>query len=123
VPALILTWAVLAGVYCAPAWLVAFFANRDLRWRGAWKLAGAAQIPGALLMILAIFFYGVGFLDLIRLGACFGLHLVVGWIYVAVSPLFRPRLEAELVRGNPFAKPGEAQIQNQKSEIRNKPED
>jgi len=123
VAALMLAWAILAAVYCAPALLVAFFANRNLNWRGAWKLASAAQMPGALLMIAATFFYGVGFLDIVRLGACFGLHPVLAWVYVVVGPLFRPRLQAaELARGNPFAAPGEAQIRNPQSAIRNKSE-
>jgi len=106
VPALMLTWAIWAAVYCAPAWLVAFFGNRDLHWRGAWKLASAAQMPGALLMVAAMILYGLGFLDLVRLAACVGLHLAVAWVCLIVSPLFRPRLQAaDIVRGNPFAAP------------------
>lgn len=109
VPALMLAWAVLAALYCAPTLLVAFFANRDFNWRGAWKLASAAQMPGALLMTAAAVLYGVGFLDLLRLAVCAGLHLVVGWIYVIVSLLFRPRLaSAGGTSGNPFAAPAPA---------------
>ena len=50
VTGLMVSWACLATVYFLPAWLVGFFANRDLSLRGSWRLAGAALMPGALLM-------------------------------------------------------------------------
>lgn len=100
-------WFVLASVYCLPVWLVAFFANRQLRLREAWRLAAAALMPGALIVIAAIFFYGAGWLDLVRLGLCVALHFLVGWIYLFVSPLFLPGDAASrAAKGDPFASPG-----------------
>ena len=87
VAGLMLSWACLATVYCLPAWLVGFFANRDLSLRGSWRLAGAALMPGALLLCAAIVLYGWGALDLVRLAVAGAVHLVMGWVYLIVSPL------------------------------------
>ena len=61
--ALLLSWKVLATVYCLPVWLLGFILNRDLTWRGSWLLSGAALMPGALVMAAAIAGYGLGKLD------------------------------------------------------------
>jgi hypothetical protein len=99
---LLLLWAVLATVYSLPVWLICFFANRDLNFRQSWRLAGAALMPGALLLTAAILFYAVGMLDLIQMSFAVGAHLVLGWIYWFISPLFLPRaLPAE--QRNPFS--------------------
>lgn len=101
---LMLSWAVLATLYCLPAWLMAFYANRDLDLRGSWRLAGAALVPGALLFGAAIVLYGLGTLDLILLAVAMVLHFVVGWVYVIVATLSLPRHpEAAAPRSNPFA--------------------
>jgi hypothetical protein len=65
---------------------------------------GAALMPGALLMVGALSFYDLGVMDLVQLIFVFGAHLVVGWVYFAVSPFFLPRV-SEVVPGakNPFA--------------------
>ncbi|HEU5070055.1 MAG TPA: hypothetical protein VFV96_06550 [Verrucomicrobiae bacterium] len=100
------SWAVLATVYFVPAWLVAFFLNRELSWGGSWRLAGAALMPGALLMAAAILLYGLQWLDFIRLGLAFCLHLVIAWVYLFVGPLFLPRVaEVPGPAKNPFAGP------------------
>lgn len=99
---LLLTWVLLATVYFLPVWLVCFFANRDLNFRASWRLAGAALMPGALLLSLALVLYGTGGFDLVQLCFAFGMHLVIGWIYLFVSPLFLKRaLPAE--HRNPFS--------------------
>ena len=54
VAGLMVSWACLATVYCLPVWLIGFFANRDCSLGGSWRLAGAALMPGALLMCAAI---------------------------------------------------------------------
>jgi hypothetical protein len=99
---LLLIWALLASLYCWPAWLVAFFGNRDLTFRGGWRLAGATLMPGALFLTVAIILYGLGLLDLVRLAAAAGLHLVIGWVYVLVSPFWLPRHPEATVQKNPF---------------------
>jgi len=80
--ALLLDWAAMATLYFLPAWLVAFFTNRDLSLVGAWRVAGAAQLPGALFMAVAIVLYGLGAVDLIRLVLAAAVHVVIGWVYV-----------------------------------------
>jgi hypothetical protein len=100
---LLASWWVLATIYCAPVWLIGFFANRDLGWRASWRLAGAALLPGAFVMIVGLSFYDLGAFDLVRLGFVFVAHLAVGWIYLGVSLYFVPRI-ASLAQptANPF---------------------
>lgn len=98
-------WAVLAVLYAPPLWLLAFFANRDLKWFACWRMAGAALMPGALLMVAGILLYALGIVDLVGLGFITVGHLVLGWIYVFISPLFLPRTApGATVPGNPFAR-------------------
>lgn len=101
--ALMISWACLATGYFLPAWLVGFFANRDLSLGGAWRLAGAALMPGALLMCVAVFLYGWGGLDPVRLAMAAAVHVVMGWVYLFTSPLCRsghPAVAA--AKENPF---------------------
>jgi hypothetical protein len=99
---LLLSWALLATLYFLPVWLIAFFANRDLGLLASWRLAGAALMPGALLMSLSIWLYGVGVFDLVKLCFAFGMHFLIGWVYLFVSPLFLQRA-APASKINPFA--------------------
>lgn len=98
---LFVIWFVLAVLYTAPVWLIAFFANRDLKLKESWRLANAALMPGALVMALAIFVYATGWFDLIALAFVLVAHVVLGWIYLPVSVIFLPRMDA-IVRKNPF---------------------
>jgi hypothetical protein len=103
---LLICWAILATVYAGPAWLVGFFANRDLNLGGGWRLCGAALMPGCVLLIAAIYVYGLGFLDLVRLGVAGAAHFVAGWIYIWLSIRKLPlRADAEATKGNPFTSP------------------
>ena len=97
---LLLCWWLLATIYFTPLWLLGFFANRDLNLRQSWRLAGAALIPGALLMAAAVLLYNFGFLNLVSFGFVFAAHFVMGWIYQFVSLLFLPGLPAQ--KRNPF---------------------
>jgi hypothetical protein len=103
VAGLMLSWACLATVYFLPVWLVGFFANRDLSLQGSWCLAGAALMPGALFLCAAIFLYGWGALDLVRLAVAATVHVVMGWVYLFASPFWLPRHPAAVVKANPFA--------------------
>jgi hypothetical protein len=87
---LMLVWAVLATVYALPVWLLGFFANRDLSLRGSWCLAGAALMPGALLMVASVFLYGYGAFGLVELAVVLALHFVIGWFYLIASLLRLP---------------------------------
>ena len=42
-----LSWTLLATVYCVPVRVFSFLENRDLEWGQSWLLAGAAMMPGA----------------------------------------------------------------------------
>lgn len=99
---LVLVWAVLATIYCVPVWLICLFSNRDLNFRASWKLAGAALMPGAVLFALSLVLYDLdGRFDLVQLCFAFGMHLIIGWIYLFLSPMFLNRsLPAE--KKNPF---------------------
>jgi hypothetical protein len=101
---LMVCWGVLATVYCLPAWLAGLMAHRQLSLAGSWRLAGAALMPGALLLTAAILAYGLGALDLIQLGGAAAGHIVLGWVYLIASLLSLPR--RPLMAANPFQQPG-----------------
>jgi hypothetical protein len=101
-----MTWALMATVYCLPAWVVGFYADRRVSLRESWRLAGAALMPGALLLTTAIFFYGLGALDLVHLVVAGAAHFLIGWVYVIVSPLYLPKHTAAVGRANPFVAAG-----------------
>jgi hypothetical protein len=104
VAGLMVIWAALATLYCLPVWLIGFIADRDCSLGRSWRLAGAALMPGALLMCAAICMYGWGSLDLLSLAVTAGVHLLVGWAYLSVSPLRMPRRPMAVVaKSNPFA--------------------
>jgi len=98
---LMLVWVGLATVYCLPVWLLCFFANRDLNLFASWRLAAAALMPGATLLSLSLVLYECGGFDLVQFCFAFGMHLVIGWIYLFVSPLFLHRAQPADPR-NPF---------------------
>jgi hypothetical protein len=109
VAGLMVVWLMLATLYCLPVRLITFLENRDLNLRQSWRVAGAALMPGALFLTFAIFSYGLNLMDLIRLGGLAGLHFLIGWVYLFISPLFLPRLPAvAIVKANPFALPQES---------------
>jgi hypothetical protein len=103
---LMLIWAALATLYALPVWLLGFFANRLLSLRGSWQLAGAALMPGALVLSAAIFLYGSNAFGLVELAVAAAVHLVIGWVYLIISPFRLPLLpEAVAVKQNPFIPP------------------
>jgi hypothetical protein len=100
---LLLSWTVLATLYCVPVKLISLFENRDMTLGQSWRLASAALIPGALFLIFGLLFYGLIAFPLIQLLVVWCLHLVIGWIYLFISPLFLPRHPSAVVpNGNPF---------------------
>jgi hypothetical protein len=105
VAGLMLLWAALATVYFLPVWLIGFFANRNLNFRGSWKLAGAALMPGALLLTAAVVLFGLAALDLVQFCFLFSAQVLLGWVYLFLSQLFLPRIDSTLPKGNPFNPP------------------
>ncbi|EEF57312.1 hypothetical protein [Pedosphaera parvula] len=107
---LMICWTVLATLYFVPIKIISFFQNRDLQWRGSWKLAGAAQMPGALFFTCVVVAFTLNWFDLIGLAGFAVIHLLIGWLYLFVSPLFLSRdpLVAPATT-NPFIKEGSSQ--------------
>lgn len=95
------SWLVLATVSFPIPWVIAYFKDRRLSARGAWKLASAALMPGALLVCAGIVLYGVGIADLLRLLVLWLAHFAVGWVYLVVAPFRLPRATAKPA-ANPF---------------------
>jgi len=113
---LMASWLVLATCFSFPVRLIAFYSDRQTAWFGCWRIAGAAQMPGALLMSGAILLYGFNRLNLVGLLFAWLLHLVIGWIYVGIAPARLPRAaDAPRRRGNPF---GTGHSQPKRSEKR-----
>ncbi len=100
---LLASWTILATLYCVPGWMIAFLEDRDLKLLQSWRLAGAALMPGALFLTCGIFAYGLGLVDLPELAVLWILHFMVGWAYLAISPLFLPKREVKAGNTNPFA--------------------
>jgi hypothetical protein len=100
---LMASWLVLATLYTPPLRMITFYSDRQATWQGCWRIAGAAQLPGALLMTGATFLYGVNRLNLVGFLFAWLLHVVTGWIYMGIAPARLPRLAAApRRRGNPF---------------------
>jgi len=96
-------WLVLATLYSLPLRLLTFYYDRDVSWLGCWRMAGAAQLPGALLMSGGILLYGFNRLNLIGLLFAWLLHVVIAWIYVGIAPARLSRLAGSVRRrDNPF---------------------
>ena len=102
---LFVSWWALAALYVPYTKLFAFFSDRAVSWRGAWRLNAAAMLPGACLMAAGIVLYGFGAMDLFRFGLLFALHLLAGLIFAITSPFFLPRAESLARPRNPFASP------------------
>lgn len=102
---LFLAWTFLATVFCPIPLLVARYSDRALSWRGSWRLAGAALMPGALLATAGLAAYGYGLISLVQLLIVAVLHLMLGWLYLVLAPLSLPRREAVEQALNPFSTP------------------
>ncbi|MGA2177637.1 MAG: hypothetical protein ABSH38_21895 [Verrucomicrobiota bacterium] len=96
-------WWAMATVYVAPAMFLGWFADRNLSWVGAWRLASAALMPGALLMAAAVFSYAWHTIDLLGLSFFFTAHLIIGWVYLVGGVCAAPRLFPRNTKQNPFA--------------------
>jgi hypothetical protein len=96
-------WALLAVIYAPAAKFVAWFCDRQLSWPGAWRLASAALLPGALLLALGVLLYGRQTVDVFGLGFFQTVHFLVGWVYVLAAPVFAPRLSPAPTNRNPFS--------------------
>ncbi|MCD6050286.1 MAG: hypothetical protein K0Q55_1689 [Verrucomicrobia bacterium] len=105
-----LQWMVLALVYAPIAKFIAFWGDRDLKWSESIRLSAAALLTPAVVYSIAIALYGLGWLPLEGLLAACGLHVVMGWAYVAGATFSLPRRTelAVIPKTNPFNHPTEA---------------
>ena len=108
---LLVTWGILGALYAMPAQVIAVCADRQVGVIGAWRLAVASLLPGALLMGAAIFAYGFQQLNLIQLLAAWLVHVALPCIYVVVGPLCLPKRQAPSgsvsPKRNPFREPAD----------------
>jgi len=101
---LMIVWAACATIYFLPVRLLAFFADRELTIIGSWKMSGAAQMTGSVILTAGVVLYALRLLDLPLLAGVMALHLIVSWVYVPCALAKRPKVEkAAKVAGNPFA--------------------
>jgi hypothetical protein len=99
---LFLLWAALAAIYMAPAKFVAWFGDRYLSWGGAWKLASASLLPGALVATGAVILYAWSVIDLVGLSFFGAVHVIMGWVYFVGGSCKVTRLFPDDSKRNPF---------------------
>lgn len=99
-----LSWAVASLFYTLPALAFKASLRRRAGVLGVFKLAGAAQMPGSLLLTLSVAGYRAGAIGLATLAAAFGMHLALSWIYLALSVAWLPKRSASAAAKNPFKK-------------------
>lgn len=100
---LLLMWRMLAWLYSPLVRIIGFLLDRDLDWRASRKLAGAALLPGALLLSAGMVAYGWQHLSLLGLLLALAVHGAIGWVYLVLSPFWLPRARSAPYRaGNPF---------------------
>lgn len=97
----LVSWWLLAIIATPVVKLIAFFADRQVTWGGAWRMANAALLAGAFIVVVGILSYGIGLVDPLRLGLIYALHIVADVALIATSPFFLPKIP-KLGR-NPFS--------------------
>jgi hypothetical protein len=97
------SWHLLGVCYSSYVWLFSFYADRSATAEICWKLAMAAQVPSSMLLGAAVFLYGLHRLDLVGLLFAAALQVVVGWVYLLISPFWLPQRSGAGAGGrNPF---------------------
>jgi hypothetical protein len=96
------SWWALALCYVPLVKFIAFFADRAVTWGGAWRVAAAALLPGACLVVLGMLLYGSGVIPLFQFGLIYALHIVAGLVFVITSPFFLPKIFTAPGAKNPF---------------------
>jgi hypothetical protein len=102
IPVFFLSWTTIALVYAPGVRLWSWILKRQTTGWGSWRLATAALLPGAVLMSFGLIVYSQRRLGLIGLLLVFGLHWIVGWVYLVLSPAWLPRKLRASRKGNPF---------------------
>lgn len=101
---LLATWSALAVLYSLPIRLAAKIFRRPTNWRDARRMAFAALWPGAIWTMAALGIYGLQHINLVIFLVAFGLHFVVGWIYLLLAVFWLPKTTSASRKSpkNPF---------------------
>lgn len=98
---LLLLWPFLAVFYSAPALLFGFYVNRPTSFPERFRLCSAALMPAALFLGAALALYALRQLSLVGFLVAWILHVIIGWVYVAVGMMQLPTTSP--AKSNPFA--------------------
>lgn len=85
-----LCWQVLSFLYMFPIKLISWILKRKRDWVACYSLAGAVQMPGALLLGLALLGYESDLYKLEGLLLAVAIHFFVAWFFLFTTPLFLP---------------------------------
>lgn len=94
-------WCLIATVLLAPALGLAWYLDRTLGVRAAFRLAVICQLPGALVFSVGLVLHVTGFLGLLELTVLAALQCLAGVALLFWSLWHLPRLQEQPV--NPFA--------------------
>jgi hypothetical protein len=101
---LLFSWALLAVPYSLPIRVLVLFFDRAATGSARWRVAGMAQMPGALWMAAALFLYAHHQIGTVQLFAAWLAHWVIGWIYLVGAAVRLPKLASlSPAPGNPFS--------------------
>ncbi len=100
---LLIAWPLLATCYSLGVCFICRLSDRSAPPGVCWRLAVAALAPPVVLVGAALFLYGLQRLDLVSLLFALVVQIVVGWVYLLVSPFWLPPRSGPAPRtGNPF---------------------
>ncbi len=85
-----LCWQVLSFLYMFPIELISWILKRKRDWVACYSLAGAIQMPGALLLGLALLGYESDLYKLEGLLIAGAIHFIVALFFLITTPLFLP---------------------------------
>ncbi|HUR44919.1 MAG TPA: hypothetical protein VMZ27_03505 [Candidatus Saccharimonadales bacterium] len=97
------SWLLLGLFYLPFALLAVRWKGKENTVGGTWRLIGAALMPGAALLTIGMVCYGLGLIDSIRLFTLTLLHIVLGWVYLAMALRSLPQKVQKTDAVNPFA--------------------
>lgn len=101
---LLIAWPLIGLLYCPVVKLLAFYADRQTSWRGAWQSSRASLLAPGLFMAFAVVLYAFQEMTLLGLLALFVGHFALQLVYVLGSTMsLRPL--PDVIKGNPFAPP------------------
>lgn len=99
---LLLIWWILATLYAPLPRVLAYFSDRELTLDGAWRMAAASLLAGAVFMGFGILALGMGWIHLTKLLLFFLVHLIIPIVYVVVGTSVLPPRPRHSTGPNPF---------------------